>query len=92
MLDSSYSIETHLCVAATTRERELRAIVESFGVMQITRLLVTKLDESSSFGTIVNLQIDKKLPLSYLTRGQRVPEDIEPASGKKVAELILGEG
>jgi len=92
MLDSSYSIETHLCVAATTRERELRAIVESFGVMQITRLLVTKLDESSSFGSIVNLQIDKKLPLSYLTRGQRVPEDIEPASGKKVAELILGEG
>ncbi|MRR34201.1 flagellar biosynthesis protein FlhF [bacterium] len=92
MLDSSFSIETHLCVAATTRERELRAIVKSFGVMQITRLLVTKLDESSSFGTIVNLQIDKKLPLSYLTRGQRVPEDIEPASGKKVAELILGEG
>jgi flagellar biosynthesis protein FlhF len=92
MLDSSYSIETHLCVAATTRERELRAIVDSFGVLQITRLLVTKLDESSSFGSIVNLQIDKKLPLSYFTRGQRVPEDIEPASGKKVAELILGEG
>jgi flagellar biosynthesis protein FlhF len=39
----------------------------------------------------VNLQIENKLPLSYLTRGQRVPEDIEPATGKKVAELIFGE-
>ena len=91
MLDSSFTIETHLCVAATTRERELRGIVESFKVLPISRLLFTKLDESSSFGSIVNLQIENKLPLSYFTRGQRVPEDIEPASGKKVAELILGE-
>jgi len=91
MLDSSFTIETHLCVAATTRERELRGIVESFGALPISRLLFTKLDESSSFGSIVNLQIENKLPLSYFTRGQRVPEDIEPASGKKVAELILGE-
>lgn len=90
MLDSSYTIETHLCVAATIRERELKAIVESFGVLGINRLLVTKLDESCSFGAIVNLQTEKKLPLSYLTRGQRVPEDIEPASGRKVAEMILG--
>jgi flagellar biosynthesis protein FlhF len=91
MLDSSFTIETHLCVAATTRERELRGIVESFGALPINRLLFTKLDESSSFGSIVNLQIENKLPLSYFTRGQRVPEDIEPASGKKVAELIFGE-
>jgi len=91
MLDSSFTIETHLCVAATTRERELRGIVESFGALPISRLLFTKLDESSSFGSIVNLQLENKLPLSYFTRGQRVPEDIEPASGKKIAELILGE-
>lgn len=91
MLDSSFTIETHLCVAATTRERELRGIVESFGALPLSRLLFTKLDESSLFGSIVNLQIENKLPLSYFTRGQRVPEDIEPASGKKVAELILGE-
>jgi len=91
MLDSSFTIETHLCVAATTRERELRGIVESFKALPISRLLFTKLDESSSFGSIVNLQIENKLPLSYFTRGQRVPEDIEPASGKKVADLILGE-
>jgi flagellar biosynthesis protein FlhF len=91
MLDSSFTIETHLCVAATTRERELRGSVESFKALPISRLLFTKLDESSSFGSIVNLQIENKLPLSYFTRGQRVPEDIEPASGKKVADLILGE-
>jgi flagellar biosynthesis protein FlhF len=91
MLRTSSSIETHLCVAATTRERELRSIVESFSVLPIKRLLFTKLDESSSFGSIINLHLEKKLPLSYFTKGQRVPEDIEPATGKKVADLVLGE-
>jgi flagellar biosynthesis protein FlhF len=92
MLSVPFSIETHLCVAATTRERELRSIVESFSVLPISRLLFTKLDESFSFGAIINLQLEKKLPLSFFTKGQRVPEDIEPATGKKVAELVLGEG
>jgi len=41
MLDSSFTIETHLCVAATTRERELRGIVESFKALPISRLLFT---------------------------------------------------
>jgi flagellar biosynthesis protein FlhF len=91
MLRSSFSIETHLCVAATTRERELRSIVESFSVLPIKRLLFTKLDESSTFGSIINLHLEKKLPLSYFTKGQRVPEDIEPVTGKKVADLVLGE-
>jgi len=91
MLQFPQSIEIHLCVAATTRDSELRSIVKSFGVLPVSRLLFTKLDESSSFGSIINLQIENKLPLSYFTRGQRVPEDIEPATAKKVAELLFGQ-
>ncbi|NMC74290.1 MAG: AAA family ATPase, partial [Geobacteraceae bacterium] len=90
MLSSASAIEIHLCVAATTRERELRSIVDSFSVLPVKRLLFTKLDESSSFGSIINLHLEKKVPLSYFTKGQRVPEDIEAATGKKVAELVLG--
>lgn len=92
LLRSASTIETHLCVAATTRERELRSIVDSFSALPIKRLLFTKLDESSSFGSIINLHLEEKLPLSYFTKGQRVPEDIEPATGGKVADLVLGEG
>ncbi len=91
MLHCQQAIEIHLCVAATTRESELRSIVKGFGMLPVSRLLFTKLDESSSFGSIINLQIENKLPLSYFTRGQRVPEDIEPATSRKVAELLLGQ-
>jgi len=91
MLQCPQAVEIHLCVAATTRESELRSIVKGFGMLPVSRLLFTKLDESSSFGSIINLQIENKLPLSYFTRGQRVPEDIEPATSRKVAELLLGQ-
>jgi len=91
MLQFTQPIEIHLCVAATTRDSELRSIVKNFGVLPVSRLLFTKLDESSSFGSIINLQIENNLPLSYFTRGQRVPEDIEPASARKVAELLFGQ-
>jgi flagellar biosynthesis protein FlhF len=83
-------IECHLCVAATTRDSELENIIDQFSALPVHRLLFTKLDESRQLGCMVNLQMRGKLPLSYFTLGQRVPEDIEVATGKKVAELVLG--
>jgi flagellar biosynthesis protein FlhF len=85
-----FDIEYHLCVAATTRDSELENIIDQFQALPVQRLLFTKLDESRQLGCMVNLQIRNKLPLSYFTHGQRVPEDIEIASGKKIAELVLG--
>lgn len=86
----AFDIEYHLCVAATTRDSELENIIDQFQALPVHRLLFTKLDESRQLGCMVNLQIRNKLPLSFFTRGQRVPEDIEIASGKKIAELVLG--
>ena len=86
----AFDIEYHLCVAATTRDSELENIIDQFQELPVHRLLFTKLDESSQLGCMVNLQIRNKLPLSFYTHGQRVPEDIELASGKKIAELVLG--
>jgi flagellar biosynthesis protein FlhF len=85
-----FEIESHLCVSATTRDNELKDILDQFRTLPIHRLLFTKLDESRQLGCMVNLHIRNKLPLSYFTKGQRVPEDIEIATGKKVAELVLG--
>ena len=84
-------IETHLCLSATTRDRELAQAVSRFGELPVNRLLFTKLDESMSFGCIVNTHLKNRLPLSYFTTGQKVPEDIETASSKRVAELVVRE-
>jgi flagellar biosynthesis protein FlhF len=88
-LEVSPAIETHLCLSATTRDRELFQTVTQFGALPINRVIFTKLDESMSYGCIVNTHLRNKLPLSYLTTGQRVPEDIEIATSQKVADLVL---
>jgi flagellar biosynthesis protein FlhF len=84
-------IETYLCMSATTRARELDEIVATFGVLPISKFLFTKLDECESFGCIVNTHLKHKLPLSYFTTGQKVPEDIEVATAKKLATLVVKE-
>jgi flagellar biosynthesis protein FlhF len=90
-LDVNPSIEVHLCLAATTRDKELERTVARFGVLPVSRLLFTKLDESESFGCIANTHLRNRVPLSYFTTGQRVPEDIEVATPRKVADLIIRE-
>ncbi len=89
-LETRFAIETHLCLAATTRDRELQETIERFGMLPVNRLLFTKLDESESFGCLVNMLMQHKQQLSYVTDGQRVPEDIAVATGKKLAAMILG--
>ncbi|BEH11580.1 MULTISPECIES: flagellar biosynthesis protein FlhF [Geobacter] len=90
-LESRFAIEIHLCLAATTRDREVVEIVERFGVLPVSRVIFTKLDESESYGSIVNAHLRTKFPLSYFTTGQRVPEDLEIATPGRLAGLVLGE-
>jgi flagellar biosynthesis protein FlhF len=77
-----------LTVSAATRDRDLRDIVARFGVIPFAGLLVTKLDETATFGPIVNLVHASGKPLTYLTTGQNVPADIEVATSERIAWLI----
>ena len=56
------------------------AVVDSFEIFRPQRLLFTKLDETSSFGPIVNESARTGKPVSFLATGQRIPEDLETAS------------
>jgi flagellar biosynthesis protein FlhF len=82
-------VQIHLCVASPTRDLELYDIANRFAVFRPTGLAVTKLDESSLFGAVFNVANRAKLPLTYFTTGQRVPEDLEDASRERVASLIM---
>ena len=62
-----------------------------FGLVPVNRFLVTKLDETRSHGLLLNLAANFQVPISYLTTGQNVPNDIEAASPERMAELVLGE-
>ncbi len=90
-LNSAQGVEIHLCLSATTKDKELDDIVSRFSGLAVNRVLFTKLDESETLGCIVNTHVRHKLPLSYFTNGQMVPEDIVVASPRRLANLILRE-
>ena len=83
------SIEKHLVMSATTKERDAEAILERFSAVRPDRMIFTKVDETDTLGFIVNLLFDRRIALSYLTNGQSVPDDIEPARPEALARLLL---
>lgn len=89
LLSQPWPIETHLVLSATTREEEAVEICGQFSRIPCHSLLFTKLDESSSLGSLFNLAVRTAKPLSYLTTGQRVPEDIEVATPEKLVDYVL---
>ncbi len=88
-LSADSSIEKHLVMSATTKERDAERILDRFSICKPDRLLFTKTDETDSLGLIVNILYDRRIALSYLTNGQSVPDDIEPARAETLAKLLL---
>jgi flagellar biosynthesis protein FlhF len=83
--------EVHLVLSAAAGERGLRAAVERFSVVRADRLILTKLDEADGLGGVLAVLGQAGRPVSYLTTGQAVPDDIEPADRARLARLILGQ-
>jgi flagellar biosynthesis protein FlhF len=80
---------TFLTVTAGARYRDMLDVVARFGTIPFDGLLVTKLDETSTFGPILNLVRQTGKPITYLTDGQNVPHDIAVASSSGLTELLL---
>ena len=83
--------EVHLVLSAVAGERSLRAAVERFAIVRADRLILTKLDEADGLGGVLAVIGQANRPVSYLTTGQAVPDDIEPADRARLAKLILGQ-
>ena len=84
-------VEVHLVVSATTKESDIPRLVEVFGEIPIDRVVITKLDETTTYGIILHVSKLAKAPISFVTTGHGVPDDIEVADGQYIAKLILGD-
>ncbi len=91
LLDAASPDETHLVTTVTGTARGMRDALERFAPVRPTSLLLTKLDEAPSLGHAAAPVLDSGLPVSYLTDGQSVPEDIRLADAKSLAGRLLGE-
>ncbi|MEA3469229.1 MAG: flagellar biosynthesis protein FlhF [Thermodesulfobacteriota bacterium] len=91
-LNPELGIEKHLVLSATTRDKELFEAIQRFSILDIDNTIITKIDECTSFGLLLDIQIREEISYSYITNGQRVPEDIMEADKKILTQLIMSPG
>ncbi|WP_026974474.1 flagellar biosynthesis protein FlhF [Alicyclobacillus contaminans] len=90
LLEAVGADETILVLSAASKGEDMEAVTAAFADLPIDKFLFTKLDETSTYGAILNLLDAYRKPLSYVTTGQNVPDDIEVASFENLLRLIVG--
>lgn len=89
---SEYSMMTYLVLSATTKYKDLKKITALYEDITDYNLIFTKLDETDAIGNILNIKLDTGRPLSYVSYGQNVPDDIEVMNPQIIAKQVLGGG
>jgi flagellar biosynthesis protein FlhF len=89
ILTKNLNIEINLILSAASSEKTMADITKKFAIFNMNKIIFTKLDETLTFGFILNQLYRTKIPVSYFTNGQQVPEDIEIATIEKLADMII---
>lgn len=89
MLREAEADEVHLVLSSVAGASTLVRAAERFASVGTTALLLTKLDEATTLGHLLPLMRDCGLPLSYVTSGQNVPDDIAPADARQLAAMMV---
>jgi flagellar biosynthesis protein FlhF len=67
----------------------LKEIFKAFDVMKFDSVIITKVDETSFIGNVIDIADKYNKPISYFTDGQEVPNDIHIANSEEIADMII---
>ncbi|MDO5517760.1 MAG: flagellar biosynthesis protein FlhF [Clostridium sp.] len=81
----------NMVVSATTKNKDIKNILNGYSDLGYDSVIVTKLDETTVYGSIYNIAKRADKPVSFITIGQNVPDDIKIPSKEELARFILGE-
>ncbi|MFD1032781.1 flagellar biosynthesis protein FlhF [Metaplanococcus flavidus] len=91
LLTDKNKIQINLVLSLTSKYEDMKKIIDNFQTIQMDQLLLTKQDETSSSGAILNLIYHYSIPVTYIANGQNVPDDILTATPELIANFVLGE-
>lgn len=89
-LSDNIDRETYLVLSVATKYKDLLKINDVFKNLKNYNIIFTKLDETTCLGNILNMKLTTGVPLSYVTSGQVVPDDISIVDAQKIARSLLG--
>ena len=90
LMEGAHEVSSHLVLSVTTEPQDMKEVARNFSILHPETYIFTKLDETRRRGTIIDQVLRLKMPISFVTDGQRVPEDILTASKRNILKLILG--
>ncbi|MDP4163854.1 MAG: flagellar biosynthesis protein FlhF, partial [Bacillota bacterium] len=90
IIDFSNEMETFLVLSLTAKQKDMEQIYQQFSLIRINKIIFTKADETSVYGSIINMLDKYKIGISYVTNGQNVPDDMMVASPEVIVKLLLG--
>ncbi|WP_342600701.1 flagellar biosynthesis protein FlhF [Psychrobacillus sp. FSL H8-0483] len=89
LIDLKGNTETYLVLSSTSKQKDMEVIIEQFNEFPIEKFIFTKIDETNSIGSVINLMVKYKKGLAYYTDGQEVPEDIVESNLNELLNLLL---
>jgi flagellar biosynthesis protein FlhF len=85
----NHDLEKYLCVSATTKRTDLSSIFNSYSPLAFDSVLITKVDETSFVGNVVKVADTYNKPISYISNGQEVPNNLSPASPETLTDFMI---
>lgn len=79
-----------LTLAASMKSDDMKKTIERFKPFGISSLMITKFDETEFTGNVISTAFEADLPLAFFSTGQRVPQDLEPASIAMLMKSLKG--
>mgnify|MGYP001363776601 CR=1 FL=1 len=88
-VDAALPEKVFLIQPATTNKKTFKKVINDLNFVKPSSIILTKVDEAETLGGILSSLKEFKVPISYITTGQKVPDDIEPVDLLKLARLVL---
>ncbi len=87
---SKVAIKKLLVLPSTSQSKVLKSVYELMARVQLDGCVLTKVDETNSLGEVLSLVVENKLPVAYITNGQKIPDDIGKARPEKLVQGLSG--
>lgn len=87
--DTEYTVDVVLVMPSSIKYEDLKSTYDNFAPLGIDTMMFTKLDETRGFGNIFSLVYETKVPISYFSVGQEVPEDLVVATSDFLVDCLL---
>ena len=81
--------DIYLLISASTSEKVIKSVINDYSFLKIHSIIVTKVDEVPTKGVVLHIARESGRPLSYMTIGQNVPDDIIELDPEEIANSVL---